>query len=163
MSVCLWTKWLWVRVQMQSLTRVMLGHWPIITPQRSDFCGVKLGQIEKAPPTSFVTLLLSPLLWKDKFFSRILPIYFRHTFFVTPSNGYFHKANKNFKSIRQPNIQLMLQENLLKMLIIRYRSDRAKYFLTNYSYVWCVTLIQGYPNDINWCCSGVIIVNLGHI
>ena len=29
----------------------------------------------------------------------------------THSNGYFHKVNKNSKSIRQPNIQLMLQKN----------------------------------------------------
>ena len=129
----------------------MLDQWPIITQQQSDFCGVILGHIEKAPPMSVVTLLLSPspLMCKYKFFSRILPIYFRHIFFGTPSNGYFYKPYKNFKSFRQPNIQLMLKKNLLKMLLIRHHFNSAKCFLPNYSYVWCVTLIPGYPNDIN--------------
>ena len=122
-----------------------------------------IGHIEKTPPITVVILLLSPLLWKGKFFSRILPIFFRHIFFGTPSKGYFHKASKNFKSFRQRNIQLMLQKNLLKMLLIRYHFNSAKCFLTNYSYVWCVTSIPGYPNDINWCCFGVIIVNFGHV
>ena len=64
--------------------------------------------------------------------------YIPDTFFGTPYNGYFHKASKkNFKSIRQPNIQLMLQKNLLKKLIIRYHFDSAKCFLTNCSYVVC--------------------------
>ena len=39
------------------------------------------------------------------------------------------------------HIQLMLQKNLLKMLIIRFHFDSAKCFLTNYSYMWCATLI----------------------
>ena len=90
-------------------------------------------------------------------------IFWTQIFFGTPSNGHFHKANKNFRSFRQPNIQLMLQKNRLKMLIIKHRFNSAKCFLTNYSNVWCVTLIPGYPNDINWRCFDAIIDNFGHI
>ena len=57
-----------------------------------------------------------------------------HIFWYTFYNCYFHKTNKNFKSIRQPNTKLMLQKNLLKMLV-RYRFDSAKCFLKNYSYI----------------------------
>ena len=32
-------------------------------------------------------------------------------------------------------------EKSVEMLIIRYHFDSAKYFLTNYSSMWCVTLI----------------------
>ena len=35
----------------------------------------------------------------------------------------------------------MLQKNQLKMLIIKCHFDSAKCFLTNYNYIWCVTMI----------------------
>ena len=68
--------------------------------------------------------------------------YFRHTYFLVHLlMAISPKGNKNFKSVRQPNIQLMLQKNLLKMLMIRFRVDSAKCFLTNYCYKQCVTFI----------------------
>ena len=33
-------------------------------------------------------------------------------------------------------------EKSVEMLMIRYHFDSAKCFLTNYSYIWCVTLIK---------------------
>ena len=76
----------------------------------------------------------------ENFFPRFC-LYFRHIRFDIPSNGYFYKVNKNFKSIGQPNTQFMLQKNLLKILIVRYCFDSAKCFLINYSHMCCVTSI----------------------
>ena len=72
-------------------------------------------------------------------------LYFRHTYFVTPCNGYFCKANKNYKSLSdnqtyQPNMQLILQKNLLRMFTMRH-FDSAKFFLSKFNYLWCVILI----------------------
>ena len=114
------------------------GNVGPVDPQQSGFCGVMLSHIEKGQSMSVVTLLLSPLLWKDKFFSRILSIHFL-----------VHLMVISRKQTRiQSNMQLMQQKNLQKMLI-GYHFDIAKCFLTNYSYMWCVILIPGYPNGVN--------------
>ena len=133
----------------------MLGQWPIITPQWSKFCGVTLVHSEKTPPITVVLLLLSPLLWKDKFFSRILPIYFKHTYFLV------HLLMAI--STKQTRILNWSDNETYNWCYRIICFDSAKRFLTNYSYMWCVTLIPWYPNDINSCCSGVIIINFGHI
>ena len=47
----------------------MLGQWPNITPQWSDFPGVTLGYIEKAPPLSDIcTAMKREILFQDFFY-----------------------------------------------------------------------------------------------
>ena len=67
----------------------------------------------------------------------------------------------NFKSIRQQEHMFDATEKSVENVNIIYRFDNARCFLTNYSHMWFVTLIPGYQNDINGCCSVSSLLTLG--
>ena len=122
----------------------MLRHWPIITLQRRDFCEVLWGHIEKVSPMSVVTLLLSPLLWKDNFFFRILPIYFRHTYFLVHLLMAISTSKQEFQIYQTTKHTIHATKKSVENVNNKIPLWWCKYFVTNYSYMWCVTLIPGY-------------------